>query len=633
MRRTRPKYARAMLCALVFLLIASALFSGFVRLATSPVAPIYLGPGPTWQEMGDWKVYQRVGESEVLLDEASYESHRGMVYFSRKLPSARDAHYLTRLIVKGTDEALQNISAYVDGKLIFSQSGSPDAGQGALSPKFLLGKIDFPIPPSDQEQELTIQAYHGQDSKRLPILVMTDNMIEDAQLVAVSNKDAFPAAAYAVMSVMLVGLFLYGLSRGHAGWTLLILIFCTIGQAGHFASQFTAFFPTSLDVGIWMQSARVLLFVLPSLFLMCQMRRFRWAFFPFLAIPSTCYLLYAFVSLVGSAQLPDMAYRTPELLLVTVVALAVFSGLEYHEKNEWFLLFIPSFLLSLLLLGGIYLLSIFTGGAFTGYVNNLIAQLAQHVPENPLYLYNTLLLGLLIGDSFLLFIRRNAQREAQMQALRVKNEATAQSLALMQEGALALGSARHDMLHQLSVIGGLAEAGEEARLKAYIALLTKQLSDISPLRYSVHPAVNAVLAGQLGRASGLGISAQCDITLPEQVSIPDVDLCTLLMNLVANAVEALEKLPSDQPKWLRVKMHIRGCYLYVGVENARCTPVVFDRAGEMCLTTKGDLGAHGYGLKSAQAIARRYQSKLHIEAPEGAFHISTVLLLPYGIAE
>ena len=74
-------------------------------------------------------------------------------------------------------------------------------------------------------------------------------------------------------------------------------------------------------------------------------------------------------------------------------------------------------------------------------------------------------------------------------------------------------------------------------------------------------------------------------------------------------------------------MHIRGQYLYVGVENARFTAVERSEEGGLFRSTK-EGGSHGYGLKSAQAVAWKYHSELRLEAAEGSFSASTALLLP-----
>ena len=139
--------------------------------------------------------------------------------------------------------------------------------------------------------------------------------------------------------------------------------------------------------------------------------------------------------------------------------------------------------------------------------------------------------------------------------------------------------------------------------------------------------MDAVLTAMLARGEEADIRAEVRVDLPSELPIPSSDLCPLLMNLLENALEANEKAPEGAKKWLRVTMHIRGEYLYVGVENARFAPVNFDPEEGLYNSTKpGTL--HGMGLKSARATARKYHSELVLKAIEDSFSASTALLLP-----
>ncbi len=171
----------------------------------------------------------------------------------------------------------------------------------------------------------------------------------------------------------------------------------------------------------------------------------------------------------------------------------------------------------------------------------------------------------------------------------------------------------------------LCQEGNLERVDAYLD--TMGAENTIHRDYTVHPAVNGVLTAMLDRGARLGIQSDVRIQLPRQLSIPDSDLCALLMNLLENALEANEKIPEGPEKWIKVFIHIRGDYLYVGVDNARYEPVNFDQEEGVFRSTKeGDI--HGYGLKSARLIARKYCSELRLEVLDGRFSASTALLLP-----
>lgn len=139
--------------------------------------------------------------------------------------------------------------------------------------------------------------------------------------------------------------------------------------------------------------------------------------------------------------------------------------------------------------------------------------------------------------------------------------------------------------------------------------------------------VNILLTAYLQRCREQDIDAAVRVELPPRLSLSDADLCALLTNLLENAVEANEKIPEGRDRWLRVAIHIRGQYLYIGVENARCTPVRQDKEHGLFLRDKSGTG-HGLGLRSARSIAQKYHSELRLKVTPGTFSASTALLLP-----
>jgi len=101
------------------------------------------------------------------------------------------------------------------------------------------------------------------------------------------------------------------------------------------------------------------------------------------------------------------------------------------------------------------------------------------------------------------------------------------------------------------------------KLDEYLAGLTRQIKDIVPLKITGHPIVNAILVQGTKRAREMGAEFRCQVVLPEALPIPDEDLTAFLMNLVNNALEAVELIRPDRPRWVEITLHIRGKYLFI----------------------------------------------------------------------
>lgn len=453
----------------------------------------------------------------------------------------------------------------------------------------------------------------------LPTLCLTDSETVLEQARADVSLRAFPAAAFGVVFLLTLGLFLHGWARGARPWPALLLSAAALGQTVQFYLANAAAVPPWL-YGLALHQSRALLFAAPPLYLLLGMRKWRRAFAPFALLPALFYWVTAGFQTVVPA-LSRVAGRAAVPYCLTAAALAVFAALEYREGNPVFRLVLPGAC---------------AGGAAGLCAAALAAPSAlSMVLEDPLFWletelfwWNTLLLVLCLAESALSHIRDGARQEAELRVLSARESLIREQLAAVQESAAALGALRHEVQNHYLVLRNLHRAGEGERLDAYLSGLMSEASSIPPLTCAAHPAIDAVLTVMLARAGKQGVEVERRVDVPEALPFPDAELCTVLMNLLQNALEANALAPEGARRWLRVDLHVRGAHLYIGVENSRFAPVDVDEESGLCRTTKEDKAAHGYGLKAVRAVARKYQSELLLKFPEGAFSAATALQMP-----
>ena len=106
----------------------------------------------------------------------------------------------------------------------------------------------------------------------------------------------------------------------------------------------------------------------------------------------------------------------------------------------------------------------------------------------------------------------------------------------------------------------LSQAGAWDRLETYLDGLLSDVEAVPAMVYVAHPAINAVLTTILARAQKQGIKVEHEVSAPETLPFPDTELCTVLMNLLQNALDANALAPAGAEKWLRVSIHIRGAH-------------------------------------------------------------------------
>jgi sensor histidine kinase regulating citrate/malate metabolism len=109
-----------------------------------------------------------------------------------------------------------------------------------------------------------------------------------------------------------------------------------------------------------------------------------------------------------------------------------------------------------------------------------------------------------------------------------------------------------------------------------------------------------------------------------EMVLQPIEICALFSNLLDNAIEANQKLPSGQERWINLSCIRKNKILVISLSNAqeRTTETV---RHEMPETTKADKKQHGFGLRSVNRVIKAYDGYMEIEMHEGKFSIVAYL--------
>ncbi len=218
--------------------------------------------------------------------------------------------------------------------------------------------------------------------------------------------------------------------------------------------------------------------------------------------------------------------------------------------------------------------------------------------------------------------RVQAQASFDLDLARHIIEATSQQageIRNMMETARVL---RHDCKHHLHVAQILLETGRLQEAREYLlAFGTKCDEGVWP-SYCPSPAVNALLGGYQKRCRDEGIDFSAMVELPENPPMDSFELCTLLGNLLENALEACRKAPEGQRK-ISLRGAPQGSQLMITVQNT-FDGTILKEEGHI-VSRKGTSG--GLGIKSIRTIAGRHHGEYVPEWNENTFTASVMLRL------
>ena len=181
---------------------------------------------------------------------------------------------------------------------------------------------------------------------------------------------------------------------------------------------------------------------------------------------------------------------------------------------------------------------------------------------------------------------------------------------------------RHDYRNHIQNMKNRLD-GDQGELEQYLDELADDLTQTDTSIQTGNVMADAVLNSKLSVAEQKSIQLNVKAHIPKGIEMTDVEMCSVLGNLLDNAIEACEKLPCDK-RFLRVYIDKFKGQFYLSVQNS--SPSI-QRDKGIFRTTKA--GTHGFGLFRIDRIAKKYGGYVNRQYEEGVF--ATELLLPLSV--
>lgn len=199
----------------------------------------------------------------------------------------------------------------------------------------------------------------------------------------------------------------------------------------------------------------------------------------------------------------------------------------------------------------------------------------------------------------------------ELRIMKVKEEQYRAQISYVKESARA----RHDFRQTVATLQMMAEEGKIDSIRDYLADYIKELPENETTLYSGNSALNAVLNYYVGDAKGKGIDIRLHIDADKQDALSDAELCTLIGNLMENAIEAAGK--ADEPdRFIQLAVTVRGNWLYIVATNG-FNGQVRKKNGKY-ISTKS--GGSGYGLTSVRQTAMHHGGRAEFTDQGKEFH-------------
>jgi signal transduction histidine kinase len=247
--------------------------------------------------------------------------------------------------------------------------------------------------------------------------------------------------------------------------------------------------------------------------------------------------------------------------------------------------------------------SALTLAGFLGVIT-LSEQTVLAIPDDTLYMWTILTVVLMMS---VLVFNINRQYEVEKELARLKSE----QAELLERDYTAVNRAYqvnaklfHDFHNHIGVLRQFLTHEKYGEAVRYLDELQAPVRNLTAAVWTGDETADYLINSKAAAAEADGIRFQVQVEFPRRTNIRSVDLCAILGNLLDNAIEAARQVPD--PSGRTVTLTIRRIHqmLVIKVENSFAGAPVQEK-GEL-KTTKTEGGLHGWGLKSAQTAAEKY---------------------------
>lgn len=179
---------------------------------------------------------------------------------------------------------------------------------------------------------------------------------------------------------------------------------------------------------------------------------------------------------------------------------------------------------------------------------------------------------------------------------------------------------RHDYRNHINNMKIQLSEGNYDKLSDYLNELADDLDTVDTVIKTGNVMADAILNSKLNVAEKMNIKLNVKANVPDKLPMSDVELCSMLGNILDNAVEACGTLPEEE-RFMRVYIGKLKGQLYLSVQNSAGK---VRKSKNTYLSTKD--GEHGYGLFRIDRVAKKYGGYVNRQNEEGVF--ATEIMVP-----
>ena len=174
----------------------------------------------------------------------------------------------------------------------------------------------------------------------------------------------------------------------------------------------------------------------------------------------------------------------------------------------------------------------------------------------------------------------------------------------------------------------MAEFDDRNVMQEYLQQINHELEKGTWLMHTGNTVIDAILSSKLSRVQQNDIEFTHTIFLPKGIPLGNLELTSLLGNLMDNAIEACEQLKKENievKRYIHLEIKPYNQFLFLEISNSSAG-IYYYNTFHRLISTKKELG-HGIGLKRIEKIVSQVDGFLELTPENNSFYVSILIPL------
>lgn len=183
-----------------------------------------------------------------------------------------------------------------------------------------------------------------------------------------------------------------------------------------------------------------------------------------------------------------------------------------------------------------------------------------------------------------------------------------------------LNGFRHDLKNHMLCMRIMINNSQFDKLKNYFFELDNEMSNMMTQVKTGNVVIDTVINSKAALAYSYKIPFHTQVSNPIEITMKDFEICSILSNLIDNAIEASNKIKDPEVK---VKITSLGDCSIILISNRAEEDVLLKNPN--LITTKKDKVNHGIGISAVDSIVKKYGGMLSFYMDKGYFNANVVI--------